>query len=101
MVRYESDLPIDVVEANIATAIHLVVQTQRALDGSRRVSEVVSFSDDRDRGRCVVNPIYWRAIDADEGTWTCAPEWLDDLPLRGVADREEVDAWKLECSLES
>ena len=101
MVRYESDLPIDVVEANIATAIHLVVQTQRALDGSRRVSEVVSFSYDRDRGRCVVNPIYWRAIDADEGTWACAPEWLDDLPLRGVADREEVDAWKLECSLES
>ena len=32
MVRYGADLPVDVIEANIASAIDLVVQTARALD---------------------------------------------------------------------
>lgn len=99
MVRYESDLPVDVVESNIASAIHLVVQTQRALDGTRRVSEVVSFSFDRDKGRCSVVPIYRRALDAAEGEWVSAPAWLDDLAMLGVAEDEEVKSWKLECSL--
>ena len=99
MVRYASDLPVDVIESNIASAIHLVVQTQRALDGSRRVSEVVSFSFDRDKGRCRVHPIYRRAFDADAGEWDCAPDWMEDLPLLGVASEEEVEEWKRTCSL--
>lgn len=99
MVRYESDLPVDVVESNIASAIHLVVQTQRALDGSRRVSEVVSFSFDRDKGRCHTVPIYQRPLDADEGIWVSAPTWLDELALLGVAEEGEVESWKSMCSL--
>jgi len=100
MVRYAADLPIDVIEANIASAIHLVVQTQRVLDGSRRVSEVVSFTFDRDRGRCGVNTIYQRPVDAQVGTWHQAPPWLSDLASLGIADEEEVEQWKQACSLE-
>ena len=99
MVRYASELPVDVIESNIASAIHLVVQTQRVLDGSRRVSEVVSFSFDRDKGRCATQPIYRRALDADRGEWVSTPSWLDDLPLLGVATEEEVGEWKHACSL--
>ena len=99
MVRYAGDLPIDVIEANIASAIHLVVQTQRVLDGSRRVSEVVSFSYDRDRGRCDVNTIYRRSADERVGMWHFAPAWLDDLVQLGIADEEEVESWKQLCSL--
>ena len=99
MVRYASELPVDVIESNIASAIHLVVQTQRILDGSRRVSEVVSFSFDRDKGRCVTHPIYRRALNADCGEWVSAPAWIDDLPLLGVAEEGEVEEWKLACSL--
>lgn len=99
MVRYEADLPVDVIEANIASAIHLVVQTERGLDGSRRVSEVVSFSYDRDRGRCVPQQIYKRSIDSDAGAWLFVPQWFDELQTRGVATPEEVETWKQGCSL--
>ena len=100
MVRYASDLPVDVIESNIASAIHLVVQTQRVLDGSRRVSEVVSFSFDREKGRCVTNTIYERGLDEDVGAWHASPEWIDELVRFGIAEEEEVESWKRMCSLE-
>ena len=100
MVRYASELPIDVIEANIASAIHLVVQTQRALDGSRRVSEVVTFAFDRQKGRCLTRPIYKRELGAGEGVWASSPGWLEDLEMLGIATEEEVQTWKRACSLE-
>lgn len=97
MVRYDADLPIDVIEANIASAIHLVVQTQRALDGSRRVSELVSFSFDQERGRCVTHQIYKRDINEERGTWIELPDWLQELSVREIATKEEVKEWKRMC----
>ena len=100
MVRYVADLPVDVIEANIASAIDLVVQTQRAMDGRRRVTDVVSLEFDRDRGRCVSNPIYTRKADVEQGSWVRAPEWLERIERDGIADHEEVEEWKRACSLD-
>ena len=100
MVRYVADLPVDVIEANIASAIDLVVQTQRALDGIRRVTAVVSFSFDRDRGRCATLPVYERRFGQDAGSWSRVPEWFGRLVEDGVASEEEVLLWKRACSLE-
>ena len=100
MVRYVADLPVDVIEANIASAIDLVVQTQRALDGIRRVTAVVSFSFDRSRGRCATLPVYERRFNQDSGSWSRVPEWFDRLVEDGVASEEEVLSWKRTCSLE-
>lgn len=99
MVRYAADLPIDVIEANIASAIDLVVQTNRAMDGIRRVTDVVSFAFDRDRGRCAAEPIYRRSVRSDEGDWAFCPDWIDDVAHYGVASEEEVREWKCACSL--
>lgn len=99
MVRYASDLPIDVIESNIASAIHLVVQTQRVIDGSRRVSEVVSFSFDRDKGRCDTETIYRRGLDEDAGSWQSCPAWVGELASLGISGEEEVESWKRTCSL--
>lgn len=99
MVRYEADLPVDVIEANIASAIHLVVQTQRVPDGSRQVCELVTFSFDRDKGRCNACRLYVRPMGKDHGVWVSVPEWLDALPLQGIATEEEVAAWKRVCCL--
>ena len=99
MVRYVAELPVDVIEANIASAIDLVVQTRRALDGGRFVSDVVSFSFDREKGRCVVNPIYKRKLGEQTGCWTAVPDWVDELEKRGIAGEEEVESWKRACSL--
>ncbi len=99
MVRYVAELPVDVIEANIASAICLVVQTRRDLDGMRYVSDVVSLSFDSDAGRCLVRPLYERLLGADEGRWLAHPAWVDELPQLGVADEEEVGEWKRACSL--
>lgn len=97
MVRYGADLPVDVIEANIASAIDLVVQTARALDGSRRIAEVVALSYDREQRRCVVEPLFKHGETEACGTWADAPAWVADLPSRGCAGREEVDAWMRAC----
>ena len=99
MVRYGADLPIDVIESNIAGAIDVVVQMQRALDGCRRVSDVVSLEFDREQGRCVALPLFRRDLTEQVGRWISAPDWIDDLPKLGCATAEEVSSWKRECSL--
>lgn len=99
MVRYAADLPVDVIEANIASAIDLVVQTARAMDGSRSITDVVAFSFDREQGRCVVEGIYRRVPGEDRGVWSACPGWIDRLVPDGIADEEEVQQWRRECSL--
>ena len=100
MVRYVAELPVDVIEANIASAIDLVVQTRRALDGSRYVSDVVVLAFDHDAGRCRARSLYERAVGEDCGNWLVAPDWLGELPLLGVADESEVEQWIRACSLD-
>lgn len=99
MVRYAADLPVDVIEANIASAIDLVVQTARAMDGSRSVTDVVAFEFDREQGRCMTQRIYRRAGMGAHGSWAMCPSWVDQLVSDGIADEKEVGEWKRECSL--
>lgn len=99
MVRYGADLPVDVIEANIASAIDVVVQMARALDGSRRIAEVVALSFDRDSRRCVAEPLFKRGETKDCGRWSAAPSWTADLPARGCAGPGEVEAWMRACCL--
>ena len=94
MVRYEADLPIDVIEANIATAIDLIVQTRRAMDGSRRVTDIVTLSFDRTAGRCETHPVYGWDAHGGQGAWLSVPDWIEGLPEMGLAEEEEVAAWK-------
>lgn len=98
MVRYEADLPVDVIEANIASAIDLVVQTQRTAQGMRLITDVVSFKFDRDRERCETIPLYKRAPDQQRGRWVAIPSWVDSLSAFGIAREQEVRAWKQACS---
>ena len=97
MVRYEGDLPIDVVEQNIASAIDLIVQMRRNPDGSRCVSDAVALRFDRDRGRCLVDPIYARPLGSLAGDWVAVPDWIDALAMLGMAEEEEVEGWKHAC----
>lgn len=100
MVRYEGDLPIDVVEQNIASAIDLIVQMRRNADGSRCVSDAVELRFDRESGRCLTEPVYERGIGKEHGGWVAVPRWIDDLALLGVAQEEEVETWKRSCCSE-
>ena len=97
MVRYVADLPVDVIEANIASAIDMVVQTQRGMDGARHVTEVVTFSFDAEKGRCVTHPVYERHA-GEKGEWQHFPAWIDAVSEKGIADESEVEEWKHACS---
>lgn len=93
MVRYGADLPVEVIEENIAHAIDLVVQTVRAADGSRCVSEAASLSFDGASRRCIATPLFERPP-GREGRWLSLPGWVDDLSQAGCAGDGEVEEWK-------
>lgn len=99
MVRYAADLPVDVIESNVASAFDAVVQTARSLDGARFVSEVAELSYDRGRRACQVRTLYRRERSEAEGRWRAAPRWIDELPTLRVASGEEVAAWRRACCL--
>jgi pilus assembly protein CpaF len=60
MVRYAVELPVDVIETYIASAIDIVVQTTRGIDGKRYVSQIVEFSLDKKTNKCVVTNLFIR-----------------------------------------
>ena len=94
MVRFAADLPVDVIEAHIASALDLIVQTARSTDGSRFVAEIAAVSFDRKRRECVTRTLFKREPHERRGAWSCAPAWLDGLPKAGLATEGQVIAWK-------
>lgn len=94
MVRYAVDLPVDVIESNVASAFDVVVQTARALDGSRFVSDVAELAYDGEKRCCTVRALFARGIAAPAGRWAALPSWIDEVAEKGVAGFEEVERWK-------
>lgn len=94
MVRYGAELPVEVIEMQIASAIDLVVQTARFPDGSRGICEVARYVMDNEAHRCRAVPYFVRDMVTGTREWKEAPTWLDDLPALGVATREEVQEWR-------
>lgn len=99
MVRYGADLPIEVIEAQIASAIDLVVQTARSADGRRYVSELVGYSYDRQSRRCEIERYYFWDEMEKRGVWCAIPSWFESLSSCGIACREEVESWMDSVSL--
>lgn len=99
MVRYGAELPVEVIENQIATALDIVIQTARSVSGKRFVSELVGYSYDMVRRKCIIQSFYkWDSIEKI-GTWNSVPAWIDELVPLGMATQEEVDSWKRATSL--
>ena len=99
MVRFATELPVDAIETQIASALDVVVQTARTIDGERFVSEAAEVVYDRDKRLCVTKTIYKREPHVGKGTWFYVPRWIDELPLQGIATEKEVRLWKQGRSL--
>ncbi|MDO5335408.1 MAG: CpaF family protein [Coriobacteriia bacterium] len=97
MVRYGAELPVSVIESQIASAIDLVIQTSRLSSGRRRVTDIVGFELDG-QGRCRAHPYYSWDVVRGRGLWVDVPAWVEELPYVGVARKEEVEAWKSSLS---
>lgn len=93
MVRYAVDLPVEVIEAHIAQAIDLVVQTTRDMQGHRYVSELVAYWYDDEAGRCATTTLYKRALYEHAGRWDGVPALMQTCIERGAISQEEVDRW--------
>ena len=95
MVRFGSELPVDVIEGQVAAALDLIVHLQRQADGSRKVVEIASFNHD------VANPApcHCARWDRHEGVYRWDPPiWINDLVDAGTALPEEVRAWESSLS---
>lgn len=94
MIRYGAELPVEVIEMQIATAIDLVVQTTRYPDGLRGVCEVSQYTWNSKTLHCEVDRFFVNDLVTGDRRWCSFPGWLDDLPYLGIASKEEVERWK-------
>lgn len=98
MVRYGVDLPVAVIELQIAEALDLVIQTNRDPSGKRYLSRIVGYYYDADQKRCATKDYYERSLWDHPGRWKQIPAWVDSLPAFEIATREEVASWKRRVS---
>ncbi|MDD5806940.1 MAG: CpaF family protein [Eggerthellales bacterium] len=98
MVRFGSDLPVDVIEDIIASALDVVVQVARHRNGKRFVSGLAQVEKGSDGG-CEVRALYERRSPAEQGVWHGEPPWIEEAVQSGLIDRGEVQRWRLACGL--
>jgi pilus assembly protein CpaF len=92
MARFGMDLPTDIIEEQIATAIDLIVMSRRLSDGTRLITSVteVGWEDGGIRLReCV-------SFDLTSRTWclTCEPSFVRRAVSEGILDAREVEVWR-------
>jgi pilus assembly protein CpaF len=92
MVRYAMDLPVEVIEEQIGSALDLIVQIDRDACGVRRVTELCSCGAVEDGAR-LTSLVAW-----DRGTqsyiWQAVPPWLGELAHNPLIEGSEVAAWQ-------
>lgn len=94
LVRFGADLPVDVIEENIAHALDLIVQVERCADGSRRAASAAELSFDRDARRCEVSMLFERDGAGGALRWRRVPEWVGRWArVAGAATEREVGEW--------
>ena len=97
MVRFGLDLPVDVIEENIASALDVVVQTARYRDGRRFVTQIAQVEHGDAARPCIVVPLFERRGLDVPGDWRMPPAWIDTLAAAGTVSKEEVERWMSEC----
>ena len=90
MARYGMELPVALIEKQIASAFDLIVQLDRQLDGTRRITSVCECSG--------TNSVELKEIvqwDADKRRylWSRVPSWLTSFKAQQVIREEEVRQW--------
>lgn len=90
MSRYGMDLPVPVIEEQIASALDIIVQLDRFSDGSRRVTSICECSGTR--GRIELDFLVSWDRQACRYTWNAIPHWFEQ--------RQEADN-VIGCEVES
>lgn len=98
MVRYGVDLPVEVIEMQIAEALDLVIQTDRDPAGKRFITDIVGYRYDVETKRCTTCSYFTRPLWIEAGRWENIPAWVNMLPSFDIATKEEVQLWKQRVS---
>ncbi len=93
MARFGMDLPTDIIEEQIATALDLLVMSNRFPDGTRRITSLSEVSRAKDGGVCLDECV---AFDDATRTWTLVrePGFLAAAVEAGIVPREEAKRWR-------
>lgn len=96
MVRYGMDLPTEIIEEQIASALDLVIQQDRLSGGKRRITQI-AMRDESDAGMTREHRRFVPVVKWDRRTqryeWNRLPAWIEDLPFMGMASEQEVGQW--------
>ena len=96
MVRFGSDLPVDIIERQIYSSLDLIVHLARQRDGKRRLVEIDGCEPTAMGGKLVPCVIWDDA--RNEYLWE-TPQWVFNLEHSGIASNEEVSRWFSRISL--
>ena len=102
MVRYGMDLPAELIREQVFSAVDVFVQQDRLAGGQRRVTQIAvrrSAAEDSagvqgsGGGFPYCSAVRWCKREGSY-LWEAEPEWVESLPLDGVASEEEVQEWR-------
>ncbi len=98
MARFGMDLPADVIEEQIATAIDLVVMSRRLADGTRVITDLTQVGRG-EKGQVELEKVV--GFDAGRRAWRLErePSFLARSLDEGILSGEEVEAWRSSCCL--
>lgn len=94
MARFGMDLPTSIIEEQVATALDLLVMSQRLVSGERRIT---SLSAVRRGEGGTVELTDCVTYDAAEDEWTlvCEPRFVQEAVRSGQLEESEVEAWRV------
>ncbi len=97
MSRYGMDLPTDIIEEQIASALDLIVLSRRMADGSRYLSSLTAVGRSERGGVALTECI---RFDESSRTWHLVqpPPFVADAIRDGIISAEEVSAWERSCA---
>ena len=94
MVRYGMELPTQIIESQIASALDIVVQQDRVSGGHRRITQIVARNDNFSSDGNFFTPLCLFNKATQEYEWLNIPRWLKDLSYLNIASKKEVEEWK-------
>lgn len=91
MARFGIELPVPVIEEQIASALDLIVQQDRFPDGTRRITQVVEVASHERQPE--LRPLVMWNRRMHRYQWFSQPAWIEEIAFMGVAGEKEVELW--------
>lgn len=94
MARFGMDLPTDIIEEQIATAVDIIVMARRMPDGRRVIADASLVGRAHGAGTVELEELV--EFDQAERTWRLArePSFVEEGVREGLILRREVEAWR-------